>query len=41
VACTVQTIGAGGAGGAAGFALRKNGKTVTLNNSGTVAGSVG
>lgn len=33
--------GSGGAGGAAGFALRKNGKTVTLNNSGTVAGSVG
>jgi len=39
--CISQTIGAGGAGGAAGFALRKNGKTVTLNNSGTVAGSVG
>lgn len=30
---------AGGAGGAAGFALRKNSRTVTLNNSGTVAGS--
>lgn len=29
----------GGAGGAAGFALRKNSRTVTLNNSGTVAGS--
>ena len=29
----------GAAGGAAGFALRKNGRTVTLNNSGTVAGS--
>jgi len=39
--CISQTIGAGGAGGAAGFALRQNGKTVTLNNSGTVAGSVG
>jgi hypothetical protein len=37
--CISQTIGAGGAGGAAGFALRKNSKTVTLNNSGTVAGS--
>ena len=31
--------GGGGAGGAAGFALRKNSRTVTLNNSGTVAGS--
>lgn len=31
--------GSGGAGGAAGFALRKNTRTVTLNNSGTVAGS--
>lgn len=31
--------GNGGAGGAAGFALRKNSRTVTLNNSGTVAGS--
>jgi hypothetical protein len=39
--CITQTAGGGGAGGAAGFALRKNGKTVTLNNSGTVAGSVG
>jgi hypothetical protein len=29
----------GAAGGAAGFALRKNGRTVTLNNSGTVAGN--
>lgn len=37
--CTVQSPGAGGAGGAAGFALRKNSRTVTLNNSGTVAGS--
>lgn len=31
--------GTGGAGGAAGFALRKNSRSVTLNNSGTVAGS--
>lgn len=31
--------GSGGSGGAAGFALRKNTRTVTLNNSGTVAGS--
>ena len=37
--CEYQVVGAGGAGGAAGFALRKNSKTVTLNNSGTVAGS--
>ena len=37
--CTYQYIGGGGAGGAAGFALRKNSRTVTLNNSGTVAGS--
>lgn len=36
----LKTYGtAGGAGGAAGFALRKNSRTVTLNNSGTVAGS--
>jgi len=36
----LKTFGtAGGAGGAAGFALRKNSRTVTLNNSGTVAGS--
>jgi hypothetical protein len=37
--CENQLVGAGGAGGAAGFALRKNGKTVTINNSGTIAGS--
>lgn len=37
--CTVQSPGGGGAGGAAGFALRKNSRTVTLNNFGTVAGS--
>jgi len=37
--CPIQSPGAGGAGGAAGFALRKNSRTVTLNNSGTVAGS--
>lgn len=37
--CTVQSPGAGGAGGAAGFAARYNSRTVTLNNSGTVAGS--
>ena len=39
--CPVTTIGSGSAGGAAGFALRKNSRTVTLNNSGTVAGTVG
>ena len=37
--CRNQFPDAGGAGGAAGFALRKNSRTVTLNNSGTVAGS--
>jgi hypothetical protein len=37
--CLVQSVGAGGSGGAAGFALRKNSKTVTINNSGTIAGS--
>lgn len=37
--CTIASPGGGGAGGAAGFALRKNSRTVTLNNSGTVAGS--
>jgi YD repeat-containing protein len=31
----------GGAGGAAGFAVRKNGHTVTVNNSGTITGTVG
>lgn len=39
--CTVQSPGAGGAGGSAGFALRKNSNTVTVNNSGTIAGTVG
>ena len=38
-ACNVQSPGGGGSGGAAGFALRKNSRTVSLNNSGTVAGS--
>jgi hypothetical protein len=37
--CNIQSPGGGGAGGAAGFALRKNSRTVSLNNSGTVAGS--
>lgn len=37
--CETQSTGGGGAGGAAGFALRKNSKTVTINNSGTIAGS--
>ncbi len=41
VECTVQSTGAGGAGGAAGFALRKNSNTVAVNNSGTIAGTVG
>ena len=39
--CNVASPGSGAAGGAAGFALRKNGRTVTVNNSGTVAGTVG
>ena len=39
VGCETQIPGAGGAGGAAGFALRKNSRSVSLNNSGTVAGS--
>jgi len=37
--CTTQSATGGRPGGAAGFALRKNSRTVTLNNSGTVAGS--
>jgi hypothetical protein len=41
IGCEITSPGSGAAGGAAGFALRKNGKTVTLNNSGTVAGSEG
>lgn len=39
VGCEITYPGAGGAGGAAGFAARYNGRSVTLNNSGTVAGS--
>jgi len=39
--CNVASPGSGAAGGAAGYALRKNSRTVTLNNSGTVAGTVG
>lgn len=34
-------VGAGGTGGAAGYAIRKNGNTVTYSNSGTINGSVG
>ncbi len=37
--CEYQSPGVGGSGGAAGFAARYNGRSVTLNNSGTVAGS--
>ncbi len=37
--CETQNPGGGGAGGAAGFALRKNSRTVSVNISGTVAGS--
>ena len=39
--CNVASPGSGRAGGAAGYALRKNSRTVTVNNSGTVAGTVG
>lgn len=39
--CNVASPGSGAAGGAAGYALRKNSRTVTLNNDGTVAGTVG
>lgn len=39
--CIVASPGSGAAGGSAGYALRKNSRTVTLNNSGTVAGTVG
>ena len=39
IGCEITYPGAGGAGGAAGFAARYNGRSVTLNNSGTVAGS--
>ena len=39
--CVVQSPGAGGAGGAAGFAIRENSNTITVNNSGTIAGTIG
>ena len=40
--CSVVTAAAsGGSGGAAGFAVRKNSRTVTVNNSGTMNGSAG
>lgn len=40
--CTTISSGSGRAGGAAGFALRKNNRTITLNNDGgTIAGTVG
>lgn len=37
--CIASSPSGGASGGAAGFAIRKNGRTVTLNNSGTVNGS--
>lgn len=37
--CIASYPSSGGSGGAAGRAIRKNGRTVTLNNSGTVNGS--
>ena len=37
----VAAAGSGGSGGAAGFAVRKNSRTVTVNNSGTMNGSAG
>ena len=39
--CNVQAPGAGGAGGAAGFAIRENSNTITVNNSGTIPGTIG
>ena len=37
--CPITTpVGSGGSGGAAGFAVRKNGRTVTVTNQGTVQG---
>ena len=40
--CPVVTgAGSGGPGGAAGYAIRKNGRTVTVNSSGTINGTVG
>ena len=41
VGCNAQAPGAGGAGGAAGFAIRENSNTITVNNSGTIAGTIG
>ena len=37
----VTAAGSAGSGGAAGFAVRKNSRTVTVNNSGTVNGTAG
>lgn len=37
----VSTSASAGSGGAAGYAIRKNGNTVTFTNNGTVAGTVG
>jgi hypothetical protein len=37
----VTAAGSGGSGGAAGFAVRKNSRTVTVNNSGTINGTAG
>ena len=40
--CNLASPGNGAAGGAAGFALRENSRTITLNNDGgTIAGTVG
>lgn len=39
--CVLNAVGSGGSGASAGYALRKNSRTVTLNNSGTVTGTVG
>ena len=39
--CIIQAVGAGAAGGAAGFAIRENSNTITVNNSGTIAGTIG
>ena len=41
VGCVIQVAGAGAAGGAAGFAIRENSNTITVNNSGTIAGTIG
>ncbi len=37
--CYTQTAGSGGAGGAAGFAVRKNGRTVSITGDGSYLGS--